>query len=146
MAIVFLAVCGWLVGQGDIRAADDSPLVPRVPEEDLNEAKALRNPFDVTREFVEKGRSLYYGRAFCSACHGLDGTGKQAGRDLSEFSQPLPTNFADGAWQAARTDGELFWILAFGSHGTDMAPFLPFYITEEEAWQLVAYIRSFGKT
>lgn len=45
MAIVFLAVCGWLVGQGGIRAADDSPLVPRVPEEDLNEAKALRNPF-----------------------------------------------------------------------------------------------------
>jgi hypothetical protein len=38
------------------------------------------------------------------------------------MANPLPTNFADGAWQAARSEGELFWILKHGSYGTDMAP------------------------
>jgi mono/diheme cytochrome c family protein len=57
---------------------------------------------------------------------------------------PLPRNFTDKAWQAARTDGELFWILKNGSKGTAMAPFIPLVLTEEEAWQVLRYVRSFA--
>jgi hypothetical protein len=48
---------------------------------------------------------------------------------------PLPRSFTDKKWQAARTDGELFWILKNGSKGTAMASFVPLVLTEEEeAW------------
>jgi mono/diheme cytochrome c family protein len=53
---------------------------------------------------------------------------------------------ADAAWQAARTDGEIFWTLKHGSHGTDMAPYMPLYLTEEQVWKIVTYIRMFGET
>ena len=57
----------------------------------------------------------------------------------------LLRDFTDMTWQATRTDGELFWILKNGSPGTDMASFIPLVVTEEEAWQLLLYVRSFGK-
>jgi hypothetical protein len=38
------------------------------------------------------------------------------------------------------------WTLKNGSPGTDMGPFIPLVVTEEEAWQLILYMRSFGKT
>ena len=125
--------------------AESGVLLPRVPTEQREQAIAMRNPHEVTQKFVQGGKALYYGKALCSACHGLDGTGKQAGMSSEHMAHPLPTNFADGAWQAARSDGELFWILQHGSHGTDMAPYLPLFLTEEEAWQLVTYLRSFGQ-
>jgi mono/diheme cytochrome c family protein len=57
----------------------------------------------------------------------------------------LPRDFTDQDWQAARTDGELFWILKNGSKGTAMAKFIPLVLTEEEAWQVLLYVRSFGQ-
>ncbi|GJL61525.1 c-type cytochrome [Candidatus Nitrospira salsa] len=118
-------------------------LKSRVPPDQLQEAQSLKNPYSVTKEFVDKGRILYEGRAFCSVCHGRDGQGLPVGPDYDSSSQPLPTNFTDGAWQTARSDGEIFWILKNGSHGTDMAAFMPQYVSEKEAWQLVTYLRSF---
>lgn len=125
--------------------ADPDVLLPRVPVEQREQAIAMRNPHEVTQKFVQGGKALYYGKALCSACHGLDGSGKQPGVSGAPTAHPLPTNFADGAWQAARSDGELFWILKHGSHGTDMAPYLPLFLTAEEAWQIVTYLRSFGQ-
>ena len=126
---------GFLAYSGELKS--------RVPPDQLEKAQSLKNPFTVTKAFVDQGRILYEGRAFCSACHGRDGQGLPVGPDYDTSSQPLPTNFTDGAWQTARSDGEIFWILKNGSHGTDMAPFLPQYVSEKEAWQLVTYLRSF---
>ena len=121
-------------------------LNPRVPPDQLSMAQSLHNPHNVTTEFVANGKALYEGKAYCSACHGIEGTGTPQNVGSSGFGVPSPRNFGDAAWQAARTDGELFWIMQHGSHGTDMAPYLPLYLTEEEAWQIVTYIRSFGKS
>ncbi|MEO5863787.1 MAG: hypothetical protein ABIQ79_01950 [Nitrospiraceae bacterium] len=57
---------------------------------------------------------------------------------------PLPRNFTEKKWQAARTDGKLFWILKHGSKGMAMASFIPLVLTEEEAWQVLRYVRSFS--
>ncbi len=57
----------------------------------------------------------------------------------------LPRNFTDKAWQKARTDGELMWILKNGSPGTDMASFVPPVMREDETWQVILYVRSFGR-
>lgn len=127
-------------------AGNPGDLKPRVPPERLEEAKSFQNPFTPSADIIAKGKKLYEGKAYCSACHGLEGAGgKSGGRITPPGGQP-PTNFADAAWQAARTDGEIFWILKHGSHGTDMAPYMPLYLSEEEVWEIVTYIRMFGET
>lgn len=122
-------------------AADAQVLQPRVPPDQIEAARAVTNPLQPTSELLEKGKALFEGKAFCKACHGADGKGLP--KDL-ELKGPLPRNFTDKKWQARRSDGELFWILKNGSPGTDMAPFVPLVLTEEEAWQVLLYIRSFN--
>ena len=34
---------------------------------------------------------------------------------------------------------------SLGSAGTAMASFIPLVLTEEEAWHVILYVRSFGK-
>ena len=122
-------------------AADPQVLTPRVPPEQIDAARSVTNPLQPTPELIEKGKALFEGKAFCKACHGADGKGLP--KDL-ELKGPLPRNFTDKRWQAARADGELFWILKNGSPGTDMASFIPLVLTEEEAWQVLLYVRSFN--
>ena len=57
----------------------------------------------------------------------------------------LPRNFKDKDWQAGRMDGELLWILKNRSSGTSMVSFIPQVLTEDEAWHVILYVRSFGK-
>ena len=136
--VVFLltSAFGWAGSPGDLK--------PRVPPERLEEAQSFQNPFTPSEAIIAKGKKLYEGKAYCSACHGLEGAGGRSGGRLTPPGAQPPTNFADAAWQAARTDGEMFWILKHGSHGTDMAPYMPLYLSEDEAWQIVTYIRMFG--
>ena len=125
--------------------ASQDILRPRVPRDEIEAARAVTNPLPVSDEMIAKGKALFEGKAFCKACHGVDGKG--LGGDIAPRSLkgPLPRNFTDRDWQAARTDGELLWILKNGSKGTAMAPFIPLVLTEEEAWQVLLYVRSFGR-
>ena len=127
-------------------AGTPADLKPRVPPERLAEAQSFQNPFMPSADIVARGKKLYEGKAYCSACHGLEGAGGTSGGRITPHGGQPPTNFADAAWQAARTDGEIFWVLKHGSHGTDMAPYMPLYLTEEQVWQIVTYIRMFGET
>jgi mono/diheme cytochrome c family protein len=123
------------------QAADLQVLKARVPPDQIEAARSVSNPLPPTPELIDKGKALFEGKAFCKACHGADGRGLPKDLDLKG---PLPRNFTDKRWQEARTDGELFWILKNGSPGTDMAPFIPLVLTEEEAWQVLLYVRSFN--
>ena len=124
--------------------ADEAVLKPRVPMDQIETVKTWTNPLPATDETIEKGKRLFHGKAFCVTCHGKDGKGLGADIEPGTLRGPLPRNFTDQEWQAARTDGELFWILKNGSKGTAMAPFIPLILTEEEAWQVLRYVRSFG--
>lgn len=130
------------VGEALVFGADPVVLKPRVPPDQIEEARTWANPFSVTPERLEKGRSLFHGKGFCVTCHGRDGKGLGKIPGLRGL---LPRDFTDQAWQATRTDGELFWILKHGSPGTDMASFIPLVLTEEEAWHVLLYVRSFGR-
>ncbi len=123
-------------------AADADVLRPRVPPDQIEQARTWTNPFPATGEHIEQGKAIFHGKAFCVTCHGRDGKGLV---DVDGLRGRLPRNFTDKVWQAARTDGELFWILKNGSPGTDMAPFIPLVLTEAEAWQVLLYVRSFGQ-
>ncbi|MFZ1744321.1 MAG: c-type cytochrome [Nitrospirales bacterium] len=136
----FLFVVG-VVGIGIVYAADPEVLKPRVPPEQIQEAKSRKNPFPSTEENIAKGKRVFHGKAFCVTCHGPEGKGLG---DIPGLRGRLPRNFTDKTWQAARTDGELFWILQNGSPGTDMASFIPLVLTEDEAWLVILYVRSFG--
>ena len=126
-----------------VSAATDSEILnPRVPPEQIEEARSWINPFPPSQENIEKGKALFHGKAFCMTCHGIDGRGYS---DLPGLVGKLPRNFTDKVWQATRKDGELLWILKNGSEGTAMASFVPLVVTEEEAWHLILYVRSFGK-
>ena len=136
---------GWLCGVlsvGLAFAADPQVLKPRVPDDQREEARTWKNPFRSTPENIEKGKKIFHGKAFCVTCHGRDGKGLD---HILGLRAPLPRNFTDKAWQAARTDGELLWILKHGSPGTDMASFIPLILTEDEAWRVLLYVRSFGQ-
>lgn len=138
--VLFLSlfVSGW---SHTATAADADVLRPRVPPDEIARSRAAHNPFPATPENIEAGKVLYHGKAFCVTCHGRDGRGLQ---DIPGLRGSLPRDFTDKVWQTTRTDGELFWILKNGSPGTDMASFVPLVLTEEEAWQVLLYVRSFN--
>jgi len=142
--IIWLAM-GWVFLQSfwpfGSEAADPQVLKPRVPRDQIAEARSWSNPFPSTPEHIEKGKKIFHGKAFCVTCHGRDGKG--LGK-IPGLVGKLPRNFTDKTWQEARTDGELFWILKNGSPGTDMASFIPLVLTEDEAWHVLLYVRSFG--
>jgi mono/diheme cytochrome c family protein len=142
---VVLGLClAVVIGQGPTvaSATEAAVLKPRVPAEKIDEARTWVNPFEATPENIDKGRALFQGKAFCVTCHGKEGKGLG---DIPGLVGKLPRNFTDKIWQAARTDGELIWILKNGSPGTDMASFVPLVLTEEEAWHVLLYVRSFGQ-
>ena len=125
--------------------ADEAILKPRVPVDQLQQVRTWKNPLPATEEMMDKGKRLFEGKAFCTTCHGRDGKGLGADIEPGTLKGPLPRNFTDREWQTVRTDGELLWILKNGSKGTAMAPFIPLILTEEEAWQILLYVRSFGR-
>jgi len=136
MGLISFCLAGW------VYAADSLVLKPRVPVDQIEEAKTWKNPFEANEANIEQGKAIFHGKAFCVTCHGREGKGLG---DIPGLVGKLPRNFTDKAWQAARTDGELFWILKNGSPGTDMASFVPLVLTEEEAWHVLLYVRSFGR-
>ena len=136
------ALAPWSVS---VLGADEAVLKPRVPIDQLEKTRTWKNPIPVTEDTIEKGKQLFQGKAFCVTCHGRDGKGLGGDIEPGTLKGPLPRDFTDQDWQAARTDGELLWILKNGSKGTAMAPFIPLILTEEEAWQVLLYVRSFGQ-
>lgn len=132
---------------GSLACAERHPLEPRVPEHRMEEAKSWQAPFGSAQaapfEIVADGKKLYEGKGSCVLCHGM--TGKGDGPAAHMQKPHAPRDFTDCAFQQARTDGELFWTIKHGSPGTGMVPLVPGILKEDEAWKLVAYLRTFCK-
>lgn len=127
-------------------AEEVQPLRPRVPLNERRWARQLVSPFGSTKitplAIIAEGKVLYEGKGACVSCHGRTGMGDGSiGRRLN----PGPRDFTNCTFQKRRRDGELFWIIKNGSPGTGMVPMIPAMITEEEAWKILAYERSFCK-
>jgi mono/diheme cytochrome c family protein len=72
----------------------------------------------------------------CETCHGPEGHGDGP---VGEALDPKPKNLVD--LQATAGDDYLFWRIAEGKPGTSMPPWKNI-LTEEQIWQLVAFIRT----
>lgn len=119
------------------------PLEPRVPPDKLEQAKKLKAPFGDTRaaspEIVAEGKKLFEGKG-CLHCHGIKGKGDGPAKSL--LVKHPPRDFSDCKWHEKRTDGELFWVLDHGVIGTGMVDQIPHQLNEEQAWKVIAYLRT----
>ena len=119
------------------------PTEPRVPEAKLAEAKALKAPFgdakSASPEIVAEGRRLFDTKS-CVHCHGPNGKGN--GPAATKLSNHPPRDFSDCKWHDKRTDGEIYWVLDHGVPGTGMVDQVPHHLSEAQAWNVVAYLRT----
>lgn len=126
-------------------AAHKSPAIEECPQPRFTgkapaDIYSRVNPLEANRSNRRAGKEIYedVSNPACTACHGDKGDGR--GQLAGQFD-PLPRNFACAATVEGIPDGQLFWIIQNGSPGTAMPPFS--YLSDEEIWQLVIYLRSF---
>ncbi len=95
-------------------------------------ARELSNPFQSTRDAVNRGRFVY--DTFCLVCHGASGAGD--GPVIPKF--PNPPNFLS-AKPKALSDGEMFHIITLGRNKmSSYASQVPW----DDRWRVILYIRS----
>lgn len=136
------AGCFVLLTATAVLADDRGPgmMRPRVPVEQLAEARALTNPTADSLDTVAQGKALYEGKAACATCHGITGYGDgPAAAGLS----PAPRNFHHRGFWRHRSEGELFWVVKYGIPGTGM-PAFGGQLSDEEIWAILRYERTFG--
>jgi mono/diheme cytochrome c family protein len=110
---------------------------PTAPEEFVK----MANPVAPTAETLKETATIYDSR--CSKCHGSNGDGKgSATKDLDV----KPRNYTDKSVMEKIPDGQLFWIICYGSDPgtTEMAGYKK-KLSEEQMWSLIHYIRSFAR-
>jgi mono/diheme cytochrome c family protein len=76
----------------------------------------------------------------CASCHGEKGDGRGP---MSGMFDPPPRNFRCKETVNGIPDGQLFWIIRFGSPGASMPPHPRF--SDAEVWELVAYLRKLAR-
>lgn len=128
-------------GEFDIR-------IPRVPVDQLADAKTLKPPFQPTPEILAEGREIFLGRGTCFQCHGKEGKGDGGAAKVLPIA---PRDFTNPKFKKVRTPGEMMWVLKNGSlgqsgkvPGTGMLPIVGQFLSEEDGWKVLLYERSLG--
>ena len=139
----FFMLSAMMVGVTIAAGAPRESTEDRVPPSAMKEALSYKAPFGEARtappEIVTAGKALYEGKGSCHLCHGITGKGDGPAAHMQKH---LPTDFTNCAFQKEREDGELFWIIKYGSPGTGMQPLIPALLSEQEGWKVVAYVRT----
>jgi mono/diheme cytochrome c family protein len=99
-------------------------------------ARKLKNPVPVSVVSLADGKMLY--GEHCQKCHGEKGDGK--GEKAPELREE-PTNFTDAKHMSRQADGEIFMPI---EKGTGPMPAFADKMTEQQAWEIVDYVRTFA--
>ena len=116
---------------------------PRFTGKAPDEYYSRPNPLEATEANVAAGEAIFNGpsnRVSCMTCHGATGEGNGK---LSYQFDPRPRNFSCSDTIKGVPDGQLFWIIRFGSPGSSMPPHKR--LSDEQIWQVVQYIRRLAK-
>jgi mono/diheme cytochrome c family protein len=107
------------------------------------EFESLTNPFVGDHEAAEAGAEIY--EINCASCHGPEGKGDgpaAAGLD------PQPASLADAHLMEDMSDGALFWRVNEGGMIEPFNSAMPAWkdtLSQDEIWQVIAYIREFAE-
>ena len=102
--------------------------------------KAMPEGWKEDPKVLSAGKAIYVGEAKpsvkCVMCHGEDGKPTQIGRGAPDFSDHSEkcTQGSDAQW---------FWRISEGKRQTIM-PGWKTHLTEEERWQVIAYLHTFA--
>ncbi|MFO0700006.1 MAG: c-type cytochrome [Nitrospira sp.] len=110
---------------------------PTAPEQFLT----MANPVAPSLDTLQETATLYDSK--CSKCHGSNGDGNgSATKDL----HVKPRNYTDKALMDKIPDGQLFWVICYGSDPdtTEMKGYKK-KLSDEQMWSLVHYIRAFAR-
>ncbi len=109
-------------------------------------AYVQRMPIEVTQELIERGQERF--NIYCSMCHGYDGLGNDSGT-VGKLMNVRPINLLDDKYRDRAgdvgSDGYLFHIIRDGLWSPDGTNRMPAYghaVDEQDAWAIVAYIRT----
>lgn len=102
-----------------------------------DDAAAVPNPLAGDEASTAAGAELY--AANCALCHGEAGEGDGP---AATGMEPAPANLHEGHVQGL-TDGALFYIISHGRPDTPM-PAWDNVLSEEQRWQVVNFLRTFG--
>ena len=128
-----------------VTAVVAAPVEPQCPQPRFTDQAPpayyqRKNPLENSWGNRRAGRKIYRGGVIdsvnCAGCHGKKGDG--AGPLSGYFDRPR-RNFTCEATINGTPDGQLFWIIKFGSPGTEM-PAHP-ALSDEQIWQLVLELR-----
>ncbi len=112
---------------------------PRFTGKAPDEYYSRTNPLSPASANLAAAASIFQGvtgSANCAICHGKKGDGKGP---LSRQHDPPPRNFSCARTINGVPDGQLFWIVRFGSPGTAMPPHPA--LKDAEIWQMILYLR-----
>ncbi|QPJ61065.1 MAG: cytochrome c [Candidatus Nitronauta litoralis] len=128
------------MGRGGKGICPQTRKTPKAPPD----LQTLKNPLEPSQKNLGEGENLYHYKSqpsSCKVCHGANGNGLGM---MASASEPMPTNFTCKETMASVTDGQMFWIIKKGSPGTEMPPY-QLFLSDEQIWQLVMYVRTFIK-
>lgn len=103
----------------------------------------MTNILPASKENLAAGKRLFHQDAKpipCETCHGFKGNGFGV---IFAQMQPYPRDFTCYQTMKEVSDGQMYWIIKHGSHGTRMKSFFT-RLKEDEIWQLVHYVRHFA--
>ncbi len=127
------------MGRGGSGICPQTRVTPQAPDEFL----ILKNPFESNAENFIKGESLYQWTAEpspCKICHGPAGNGFGM---MAQGLAALPRNFTCSDAMKDISDGQMFWIIKNGSPAAGMPAYK--FLSDDEIWKLILYIRHFDK-
>ena len=104
---------------------------------------SMTNPLPPSNENISAGKLLFHEDTRpiqCEICHGFKGNGFGA---IFQRMTPYPRDFTCYQTMEGVSDGQLFWVIKTGSHGTRMKPYEN--LEDGKIWQLVHYLRNFAK-
>lgn len=101
-------------------------------------AAVVVNPIAATDESIRSGAAIF--SQSCAACHGATGEGDGPG---AAGLDPKPADLHADHVQG-NSDGAMFWIISHGREGTAMPPWNTI-LSEEQRWDLVNFLRTFGE-
>jgi mono/diheme cytochrome c family protein len=111
----------------------------RAPDAYLNRA----NPLPPLPVNLKAGERLYFGKGGqhdCASCHGKAGDGDG---ELAKLFETKPRNLACSQMMQTISDGQLFWIIKYGSPATVMPASAR--LGDTQIWQIVLYLRQLSQ-